>query len=47
MEARLLVSDFLGKFGVFWYQLAADIEVFQLHLVTTSYGEGAGVAGKV
>ena len=47
MEARLLVSDFLGKFGVFWYQLAADIEVFQLHLVTATYEEGAGAAEKL
>ena len=27
-------------------QLIAEIEAFQLHLVTTIYGEGAGVAGK-
>ena len=42
-----MASEFLGKCDVFWSQLAAEIEVFQLHLVTTSYGEGEGVAGKV
>ena len=46
MEARLLESELPGKFGVFWSQLAAEIEAFQLHLVIPTYGEGAGVLGK-
>ena len=46
MEARLLVSEFLAKCGVFWSKLAADIEAFQLNLVTTTYEEGAVTAGK-
>ena len=37
MEARLMASDLLEKFCVFWSQLAAEIEAFQLHLVTTTY----------
>ena len=39
MEARLLGSEFLGKCGVSWSQLATEIVAFQLHLVTTTYGE--------
>ena len=31
---------------MFWSQLFADIEAFQLHLVKTTYGEGAGAVGK-
>ena len=46
MEARLLVSEFLGKFSVFWYQLSAEIEFFQLYLVTKTYGEEVGAVGK-
>ena len=46
MEARLLASGLLGKCGVLWQQLATKIEAFQLHLLTTTYGEGAGAAGK-
>ena len=46
MEVRLLASELLGKCGVFWSQLLAEIEAFQLHLVTKTYGEGAGAAGK-
>ena len=46
METRLLASEFLGKCGVLWYEIVADIEAFQLHLVTTTYGEGAGASGK-
>ena len=46
MEARLLASEFLGK-CVLWSQLVAEIKEFQLHLVTTTYGEGAGSEGKV
>ena len=38
MEARILASELLGKCVMFWYQLAAEIEAFQLHLVTTTYG---------
>ena len=46
MEARLLASELLGKFGVFWYQLDAEIEAFQLHSVTMTYGAGAVATGK-
>ena len=46
MEARLLEIEFLEKCGVFWSQLSAEIEDFQLHLVTTAYGEGAVVTRK-
>ena len=46
MEARLLASEFLEKIGVFWSQLTAGVEAFQLHLVTKTYGEGSGAAGK-
>ena len=46
METRLLASEFLGKCGVLWYEIVADIEAFQLHLVTTTYGEGAGASEK-
>ena len=34
MEARLLAIKLLGEYGVFWSQLASEIEAFQLHLVT-------------
>ena len=44
MEARLLSSEILVKCGVFWSQPAAKVEAFQLHLVTTTYGEGSGTA---
>ena len=47
MEAWLLASKFLRKCGVFWYQLATEIEAFRLHLVTTTYGEGCVETGKV
>ena len=47
MEARLLESNLLVKCDVLWSQLPAEIEVFQIHLVTTIYGEGAGTAVKV
>ena len=46
MEARLLASELLGKCGVFWSQLSTEIEAFQLHLVTTTYGEESGAVGK-
>ena len=46
MEARLLESELLGKCGVFWYQLASEIDTLQLHLVPTTYGEGEGESGK-
>ena len=41
-----MVSELLGKCGMFWYQLVAEIEAFQIHLVTTTYGKWLGVAGK-
>ena len=36
-----MASELVGKCGVFWSQLAAEIEAFQMHLVTTTYGDGA------
>ena len=45
MEARILSSELLYKSGVFWSQLEAEIKEPQLHLVTTTYGEGSGAAG--
>ena len=41
-----MACEFLGKCGVFWSQLATEIEAFQLHLVTKTYGEGSGKSGK-
>ena len=46
MEACILASELLGKFDVLWYQLSAEIEAFQLHLVIMTYGEGEGATGK-
>ena len=46
MEARIMTSEMLEKCGVLWSQLAVEIEEFQLHLVKTTYREGAGKAGK-
>ena len=31
---------------MFWYPLAAQIEALRLHVVTKTYREGAGAAGK-
>ena len=45
MEARLLTSELLGKYGMFWSQLAAEIEDFQMYIVTTTYGCGAMAEG--
>ena len=44
-EAWILANEFLGKCRVFWSQIAAEIEAFQLHFVKTTYGERVG-AGK-
>ena len=46
MEVHLLDSEFLGKCVVFWSQIAAEIEAFELRLVTTTYGEGEEASGK-
>ena len=46
MEVQKLVSELLGKLGVLWSKLAAEIEVFQLNLVTTTYGAGVGATRK-
>ena len=46
MEARLIASELLEKCGVLLSRLATEIEVFQLHLITTTYGDGAVAAGK-
>ena len=40
MEAKLFAIKLFGKYGVLWLHLAADIEAFQMHLVTTTYVEG-------
>ena len=34
-------SGLLGKCGVFWLHMAAEVEDFNLHLVTTTYGDTA------
>ena len=47
MEVRLLASEILGRCGMFWYQLTAEIEYLQINLVTTKYGCVAMAAGKV
>ena len=44
MDARLLLSELLGKCGVFWYQLDSEIYFSQMHLVTTTYEDGAMAA---
>ena len=36
----------LVKGDIFWSYLAAEIEVFQLYLVTTTYGDNAMAEGK-
>ena len=36
----MLASELLGKCGVFWFQLASELEVFQIHLVTKTIGKG-------
>ena len=41
-----LSSKLLGKCGVFWSQLDAEIEAFQMHLVTTTYRDIEMAAGK-
>ena len=46
MDIMLLASKLLGKCGVFWSQLAAVIEDFQMHLFTTTYGDGEIATGK-
>ena len=46
MEAQILASELLGKYGVFLSQLSVEIGVFQLHLVTTTYGDVEGIEGK-
>ena len=46
MEAQVLVRNLLVKCGVFWYQLAVEIEAFYNNLVTTMYGESAPLSGK-
>ena len=46
MEARMMASELLRKFGALLFKIAAEIEAFQLHLVTIEYGEGSGEAGK-
>ena len=37
-ETRLLANKILGKCGVFWGKMAAEVEAFYLNLVTITYG---------
>ena len=46
VEDRLLERNLLGKCGVFWSQLDADIEALWLHLVITTYVESEILKGK-
>ena len=46
IETRLLTSELLGECIVLRYKLAAEIEASQMHLVTTTYGDGAMEARK-
>ena len=41
MEARLSARNLLGKCAIFWSQLAAEMEDFHLHILTTKYGDSA------
>ena len=41
MKSSLLERELLDKPGVFWYQLAAEIDAFKMNLVTTTYGDVA------
>ena len=45
METKFLSCELLGKRGVLWSRLAADIEAIQMHLVTTTCREGDMAAG--
>ena len=46
VEDRLLASEILGDFGMFWSRLDAEILALQLHLVTTIYVERSMAAEK-
>ena len=39
-------SELSSKCGFFWAQMAAKVEYFYLHLVTTTYGEAVSSAGR-
>ena len=45
-EAKFLSCEFLGKRGLLWSHLAAEIEAIQIHLVTTTCREVDMAAGK-
>ena len=45
IEARLLARKLLVKCGVFWYQMASNMEAFNINLVTTIYRDIALSAG--
>ena len=45
IEAILIAIKLLSKCGFFWDQMAAEVEAFHLHLVTTTYGEAVLSAG--
>ena len=46
MEARILASEIMGKCGLLWSQLVAEIEEFHLHIVTTIYGDAVSGSRK-
>ena len=46
MEESFISIELLGKYGVFWSNLAAEIKAFQLDLVTIIYVLSAMAAGK-
>ena len=45
MDNLQLVSEILGKCGMFWCHLKADIEDFHLHMVASTYGKSASGSG--
>ena len=38
-EGRLFDTKLLGKCGVFWGEMSAEVEAFHINLVTITYGE--------
>ena len=46
MKAQLTAGDILENCGVLWLQLAAEIEAFHIHLITTTYGDAVSGIGK-
>ena len=46
MKSMLLASVLSGKCGVFWSQVDAEVEAFQLYLSTATYGYNEVAEGK-